>query len=241
MERTEGDWTVIDRDAGVLVREYVFGNGSGRANCFAARLPNGQMLVLSPASGLDEAAYSELLAFGELGVVVAINGFHHLGLEPWCERFPNARFFAPSSAIRRIEKKSAFRGALEPLSAAAGLFDDDVRVVELEATRMGETYAWAKVADGYAWYTSDLVVNIERLPANPVAAFLFKVTKSAPGLRIFHLAGKVMLKKPKRTYAELAKSMRAHTPRVLVPGHGRVIDRGEVAARTIELLEAAAR
>ncbi len=240
MERTEGGWTVIDREAGVLFREYVFDKGEGRANCLAARLSNGQMLVVSPPTGLGEKEFAELLAFGEVGAIVAVNGFHHLGLEPWRERFPNARFFAPADAIARIRKKSSFRGKLEPLTAAAGLFDDVVKVVELPSTRMGETYAYARIAGGYAWYTSDLIINMERLPPNP-AGLLFRLTKSAPGLRLFNLAAKLMLKQPKRAYAEIAGAMRAHRPRVLVPGHGVPADRGELAPEVIALVEAAAR
>lgn len=240
MERTASGWVIVDRAKGVLFREYHFSK-EGLANCFAARLPNGQMLVASPSCRTPEAAFTELLEFGEVGAVVAINGFHHLGLEPWRERFPNARFFAPASAIARIRKKSGFRGKLEPLTAAASLFSDDVRVAELPSTRMGETYAFARIEGGYAWYTSDLVANLERLPPNPFAAFLFKSTKSAPGLRIFRLAAKLMLKEPKRAYAEIAGSMRAHMPRVLVPGHGAAIDRSGVGDETIGMLEAAAR
>ncbi|MBC7174446.1 MAG: hypothetical protein H5U40_18510, partial [Polyangiaceae bacterium] len=127
------------------------------------------------------------------------------------------------------------------LAAAEGLFDENVRVVELPATRMGETYVWARIAGGYAWYTSDLLANMDRLPPNPVIAFLFKQTKSAPGLRIFHLAGKLMLKQPRRAYAEVAQAMRAHPPRVLVPGHGSPIDRSGLAEEAGALLESASR
>src|SRR5690606_34277817 len=114
-------------------------------------------------------------------------------------------------------------------------------VVELPATRMGETYAYAKIAGGYAWYTSDLVANIPELPPNPIARFLFAATKSAPGFRIFRLAGALMLKRPKTAYAELAATMRTRAPRVLVPGHGEVLDRPGLADETIGMLESAAR
>ncbi|MBC7172546.1 MAG: hypothetical protein H5U40_08980, partial [Polyangiaceae bacterium] len=63
MERIEGGWTVVDRDAGVLFREYFVNKGRTQANCFAARLSNGQMLVASPAPGLGEADFASLLSF----------------------------------------------------------------------------------------------------------------------------------------------------------------------------------
>lgn len=73
---TQHGWRVISERAWVF--EYVFAK-HGTANCFAFRLANGGVVVLSPACGMSEGAYSDraLLADAEAhppAVVVPAHG-----------------------------------------------------------------------------------------------------------------------------------------------------------------------
>src|SRR5690606_12683522 len=115
MQTTKLGWTIIDEQAGVLSYSYSFGS-EGQANCFTARLPGGGLMVISPPSKVGDEVMDELASFGEVEAIVANNGFHHLGIRRWRERFPSAGCYAAPGAIERISKKSRNAGELRPLA-----------------------------------------------------------------------------------------------------------------------------
>lgn len=237
MQTTPQGWTVIDGDAGVLCFSYTF-TKEGQANCFTAKLPSGGLMVVSPAARIETAAIEELAAYGPVEALVANNGFHHLGLARWKEHFPEARCFAAPGAIERINKKSKDAPALEPLSALAPLLGEDVAVIETASSKCGESWARAKIAGGYAWYASDLLANMDRLPSSFVIRALFKLTKSAPGYRVFGLATKIILEDKRATFSAMLEDVEKHPPTVMVPGHGAIVATPGLAAETEGLLRA---
>lgn len=238
MQTTPHGWTIVDGDAGVLSYTYLFSR-EGTSNCFTAKLESGGLLVISPPSRVTQEVVDDLAAFGEVEAIVANNGFHHLGLARWRELFPRARVFAAPGAAARIAKKSAAAGELEPLSALRPLLGEGVAVVDAPTSKCGETWAWAKIADGYAWYASDLLANIERLPSNWLFGRIFKWTKSGPGYRVFNLAVRFIIKDRKAALRALLHDVREHPPTVMVPAHGTVLVGDTVAADTEALLVAA--
>lgn len=237
MDKTPSGWTVIDRDAGVLSYLYSFG-GAGSANCMTARLADGKLLVLSPAVGMSDEAFDELAQFGEVGALVANNGFHHLGQAQWRERFPQARAFAAPGAAKRIADKSDDAGGFEPLSALTELLDATVEVVEPPATKCGETWASAEIAGGYAWFMSDLIGNMPKLPSNFLFRLLFKWTGSAPGFRLFKLTFPFTLKDKKKVLAQLLQDVRRRPPSIIVPSHGDLAHGDDLAKRTEAIIAA---
>lgn len=238
MQTTQHGWQIIDGDAGVLSFSYKFG-GEGQANCFTAKLPSGGLMIISPPSRATAAEIGDLAAYGEVEAIVANNGFHHLGIPSWREHFPRARCFAAPGARARIAKKSKDAGEIEPLSALQPLLGDHVAVVEAPASKPGETWAWAKIAGGYAWYASDLLANMEQLPSGFVVRSLFKWTKSAPGYKVFNLALKLILSDKKLALGRMLEDVRKHPPTVMVPAHGTILMSDSVAAETEQLLAAA--
>ena len=238
METTANGWQIIDGDAAVLSFSYSFGP-EGRANCFTAKLPGGGLVVISPPSKISTAQIEELAAYGEVQAIVANNGYHHLGIARWREHFPNARCFAAPGAGDRIAKKSRNAGEFEPLSALQALLGDAVAVVEAPASKCGETWAWAKIAGGYAWYASDLLANMERLPSNFLFGMMFKLTKSAPGYKVFNLAVKFIIKDKKLALGKMLEDVREHPPTVMIPAHGTILRGSSLAADTEQLLTAA--
>lgn len=238
MQTTEHGWKVLDEKAGVLSFTYTF-SGGATANAFTARLASGGLLVLSAPPKVSQAQVDDLAAYGPVEAIVANNGLHHLGIARWRELFPGARCFAAAAAKARIEKKSRDAGELETLDALTPLLGDAVTFVEAPAARHGESWAHVRLEDGYAWYASDLLANLEQLPPSFVVSRLFKWTKSAPGYRPFNLAHKLMLKDRKVALKAMLDDVRAHPPRVMVPGHGAVLASDSLAADTERLLEAA--
>jgi hypothetical protein len=238
MATTQAGWRIIDGDAAVLTLTYKFG-GEGQANCFTAKLPSGGLMVISPPRNISAAELEALAAYGEVEVIVANNGYHHLGVGRWREQFPRARCFAAPGAAARIAKKSRDAGELEPLSALAPLLGDDVAVIEAPSSKCGETWAWAKIAGGYAWYASDVLANMEQLPSNFLFRMLFKLSKSAPGYKVFNLAVKFIISDKKLALGAMLDDVRRHPPTVMVPAHGTILTADSVAAETEQLLTAA--
>ncbi|MFT4704870.1 MAG: hypothetical protein ACI81R_002578 [Bradymonadia bacterium] len=235
METTPGGWTIIDRDAGVLALTYRVA-GAGRSTCFAARMPNGEMLIVSPAVGLGDVAASELERFGPVGALVANNGFHHLGQAAWRTRYPQARTFAPAEAMARIAKKSEVKLAFEPLDALRPLLGDSLGVREVPNTKCGECWFWVHTSNGWAWYLSDVLANMPRLPKPLPLRLLFSLSKSAPGYRVFNLAMKFVVKDKKATLRLLREDLLARPPQVMVPAHGDLLIGDDLFERTNALL-----
>jgi hypothetical protein len=238
MQTTPHGWRIIDGDAGVLSFTYKFG-GEGQANSFTAKLPSGGLMVISPPSRSTPDEMRDLAAFGEVEAIVANNGYHHLGIARWREQFPKARCFAAPGARDRIAKKSKDAGELEPLSALQPLLGDRVAVIEAPASKAGETWARAQIAGGWAWYASDLLVNMPQLPPNFIIRTLFKLTKSAPGYKVFNLAVKFIISDKKRALGTMLDDVRKHPPTVMVPAHGVILTDASIAAETERLLSAA--
>lgn len=226
---------VLDRAAGVAVVEYSFAK-QGTANCFIARMGDGRLLVVSPATRLTDADAASITELGEIGAVVAPNGYHHLGIAEWRQRFPRARYFAAAETVKRIRSKNPSAGELEPLNLLLPLVGPNVWVGEVPNTKCGETWVWVKTATGYVWFVSDMLANIPELPSNPIARLVFKLSKSAPGYRVFSLALTFMVKDKKATLRTMADEMRSHPPSIVVPAHGAPLTDPDIAARTQALI-----
>ena len=237
MDQTENGWTIIDHDAGVLAYEYSF-NKQGKANCFAARMEDGKMLVVSPATGMKEPAYADLLSYGEVGAVVAPNGFHHLGQAEWKSRFPDARFFAAPETIHRIDEKNPDAGSFEGINMLPLIVGEDIGVHEVADTKCGETWVWVRTGRGYVYFVSDILANMDKVPAL-IPRLLFKFTKSAPGYRPFNLAMKFIVKDKAAVLRTLQAEMADKPPSVVVPGHGKILDEPGLADRTNAMISEA--
>jgi len=65
-----------------------------------ARLSNGAVWVWSPVA-LTEELVDEVRAIGPVRHIVSPNKLHHLFLEQWAERWPDARLYAPPGLARK--------------------------------------------------------------------------------------------------------------------------------------------
>lgn len=231
MDTTPAGWIVIDRDAAILTYTYRFGSG-GTSNAFVARMGNGKLLVVSPPCGLGDAFFDDLAEFGEVGALVANNGFHHLGQVAWRARYPEARCFAPTEALARISKKNPADLPFEPLSALGEITGETVGFREVANTKCGESWFWAQGAGGTVWFMSDVLANMPSLPKQFVFKWMFKLSKSAPGYRPFGLALKFIVKDKKATLRALRDDVSAHPPSVVVPAHGDILQADDLLERT---------
>jgi hypothetical protein len=228
---TEGktaSWTPLDAGAGVLWLPYKF--AGGLATTFVFRGKGDALVVMSPACGLDDEALDVLKSYGRVAALVAINGFHHLGVTAWRKHFPDAKCYAPPSAIERLSKKVP-GVSFEPLDALAPLLGEGARLVE-PGGLPGSAFAIVRTSTGTYWYACDLLSNIPVLPKNFVFKALMTMTDSAPGYKLFRPAVWLQVKDKKALKDWFEARLVDDMPTAIVPAHGAPVQRPDLVAAT---------
>ena len=216
-------WNIIDDEALVLWREYSFAKGA-YATTLVFRGVDG-LVVVSPGKGMSDREYDALREHGEVRALVANNTFHHLGQPPWRARFPDAASYAPSGALKVLEKKAPgvpFR-PLHDLALPAHVRCDDP-----PGYKTGEAFFSIRTGKGTVWFTGDLLTNIQRTPGPPVR-WLFTWTGSAPGFRLFRPGVWLCVRDKKALRAWMLERLASDPPSIVVPAHGPTFDAGDVA------------
>ena len=229
-------WTRVAENPPVMVREYAF--GVGRSNAMAVGLPNGKLMIVSPPINVPEAELRELGAIGECVALVANNGFHHLGLGPSRAAFPKAVTYAAPRAAERIRAKGKDVGQLEPIEALQPLPGDKVGVTVVDGEKKGDVIVRVKTEKGTLLYASDFIANIQKLPSNVLFKTVFRLIGSGRGLKAFKL---FFLLFSKRGAARdfLIREIEAAAPTTLVPAHGEIVTRSDLAPTLVSILRAA--
>jgi hypothetical protein len=230
-------WTTLAEDPLVLVKEYGF--GPGRANELAIALPDRKWMIVSPSPmlGADEVA-----AFARLGSVVALvenNGVHHLGLGPWRAQFKDAVTYAAPRAAARIRKKGKDFGQLEPTEQLQPLLGSKVALIPIAGDKFGDVCVRVHTDRGTVFYAGDFIANISTLPSNLLFKLVFKLTDSGPGLKVFGAFFKFFVANGKAARACLIDELEKHPPSVLVPAHGDVVAKPDLAPTLIGMLRSA--
>jgi hypothetical protein len=214
-------WTAFDSETPVLT--YVYAFGPSRVTSLAVGGAGG-LFVMSPPYRAPQSVFDDLAKYGEVRALVATNGFHHMGIPEWKARFPNAAVFAPEQALARVRKKTGI-ATVEPVAEAAALAGPRLELVDMPHYRTGEVLARFETARGRAWYVTDIILNIRRMPRNPVVNLLYRMTASAPGLRWNQVGPRLIMVKDMRA---LKRWMREEfdrvTPRWLFTTHGETVD-----------------
>jgi hypothetical protein len=225
-------WVPLATDPWTATFEYSL-SGGGTATALAVDVGGG-LLVASPPCRVADDAFEALAARAPVRALVATNAYHTLGLTPWRARFPDAAVFAPPQSLQRVTKVSGIAG-IRPLSEAAALTGERVALIELPYFRTGEALIKIHAAEGLLWYVTDIVFNLPRLPSHPLFAALFKLTGSAPGLRINRVGPLFMVRDRPALWQWLAAEARRDRPRWLVPAHGDTLDLSATPTRLEEL------
>jgi hypothetical protein len=218
-------WTVVEPSLPALTYTYKF--GPGLANTLAVK-GDGGMIVVSPPCNPEESTFAELEKQGPVRALVAPNAYHHLGLPAWKARYPDAPIFAPAQSIARVEKQSKLTG-LRPLAEAASLAGDRLELVDMPHYKTGEVLVRWRVDGGWAWYVTDLVFNMPKLPPGPFG-WVMRWTRSGPGLRRNALAATFMVKDKRALYAWIAEQAEKTPPSLIVACHGDVVKPGDPTA-----------
>jgi hypothetical protein len=226
-EKTAG-FTPLDAGAGVLWLSYKFGGGF--ATTFVFRAKDDALVVMSPGCGLADSALDGLKSYGRVAALVAINGFHHLGLPAWRQHFPDAKCYAAPSAMARLSKKVP-GASFEPLDALTTLLGDGARLLEPDGLP-GSAFAIVRAPSGTYWYVCDLFSAIPELPKNFVLKTLMSMTDSAPGYKLFRPAVWLQVKDKKALTGWFDKQLTDAPPTTVVPGHGAPVLQPDLVAAT---------
>ena len=221
---TEG-WNLIDAEAGVLWRQYAFRKGA-LATSLVFRGTDG-LVVVSPGPGMTSADYDALSEYGEVRALIANNTLHHLGQRAWRERFKDAVSYCPPGAVDKLNSKVegfTFRPLSELELPASVTWEDP------PGFKTGETILSVATSQGSVWYTSDLLVNITKLPPPP-AKWLFTWTDSAPGFRLFRLAVWLMVSDKQKLKEWALGRVAKYPPAVIVPAHGAAFKAPDLPAQ----------
>lgn len=230
-------WKTLAEDPLVLIREYSF--GPGVANALAVQLPNRKLLLVSAPTDLSKADHDALAAVGEVTAMLAINGAHHLGLPDAGSSYPNAVSYATESARTRILKKSKSPGKLESIENLKPLLGDKLSVLAADGCKVGDVLVRVRTERGILLYVGDFIANIPKLPKNPIAKLMFRLTDSGPGLKVFKIFFSFFVADKKALRSFLIREIEAEPPAILVPGHGGVVERPDLAPTLVSMLRAA--
>jgi hypothetical protein len=208
-------WTVVEPSLPALTYTYVF--GPGIANSLAIPVEGG-VAVVSPPCNAPDTMFTELEKHGPVRAIVAPNAFHSLGLAPWRARYPDVPIFAPAQSIARLEKTTRLTG-IRPVADLQPMLRDGVEVLDMPHYKTGEALVRWRIDGGYAWYVTDVLFNMPRLPPGPFG-LVMRWTRSAPGLRRNALAGLFMVKNKRALYGWLAEQAEKTPPILVVACHG---------------------
>lgn len=232
---TEGGWKIFEASMPVLTCEYRAGPVSAQA--LAVGGAEG-VFVVSPPARADDALYAALAPYGRVVGLVAPNAFHHLGLPEWKRHFPGATVYAPAQAVARVRRKTRI-AEVAALAQAAGPAGASVSFVDLPHYRTGEALVRVRSGRGLVWYLTDCMTNMRALPPNPVVSLVYRLSRSAPGVRFNRFAALFMMKDKRAVQHWLAQEFAREPPRWIVPAHGEIIDVSAQGAAIAQALGAA--
>jgi hypothetical protein len=219
MEPTSRGWSVFDPDVPVLIHGYAF--GPARVNALAVGCEGG-LVVLSPPYKAQKETFDALQRYGDVQGLVAPNAFHHMGIPEWRRRFPGAMVFAPAQSIARVQRKTGIAG-IRPVTDANALTRGRLELTDMPYYRTGEALARIRTSKGLAWYLTDIIVNVNDPPSNPLFKLIFNVFYG-PGLHYNRIAPLLMVRDKGALQRWLAEEYRKDDPRWLLVAHGDTVD-----------------
>lgn len=222
-------WT--ERAPNLWTNDLVKG-GRTELRSVAFRLPDGDLVVVSPIKSGPDAILDELAELGDVAFLLAPNHFHNLGLRRYLNRFQDALVVASKRAAPRLHKQTALKiHGLGPLRERLG---GGVGLLMPPGTRNGEVWPVVMGPEGPAWFCADAFHNWEGRPTG-VMAVLNVALQLAPGLRIGNNWKWIALSDNKAYARWLHEQLEAQGPTLLLPGHGEAIASADLPQTLLQL------
>lgn len=200
-------------------------NPGHRRTMTLARLADGRIVVHN-AIALDDANMKKLDAWGEVEVILVPNSFHRQDAFIYQQRYPKAKVYAPTGAMKAAAKATECAGTFADAPS-----DDSVTLRDVNGMKAREGVMIVRSDDGISAVYCDAVLNLT----------------ARGGFFGWLLAPTGTVAVPRATrwfFAKNLKELRADLLRVaqtdgltrVIPGHGAVVS-ADAATRLREAAE----
>jgi hypothetical protein len=186
-------------------------HGTGRWMVLA-RLADGRIVVHN-AVALDDASMAKIDAWGEVSAVLIPNAFHRQDAFSFHERYPRAKFYAPSGAIGAASKAVECSGTYADVPT-----DGSVALRDIDGIRAREGVMSVRSPDGMSAVFCDTVLNVP--PSRGLNGLLLAPTGtvSVPRATRWFFA-----KDSRALRADLAEIAASDGLTRMIPGHGALV------------------
>lgn len=225
-------WIPLESHPEILLGQYIVPNFV--SNSVAIKVDEHQFVLISPGEQLlKEWPASPSNKDVQIHIIMP-NGFHYMGVPAWQAAFPNAKLYASEEAIPRLLEKGiskrGYEDGIRPLQSEQPPLPSGYDVLFPPGHREGEV--WVRKRDeenGTTWITCDSFLNYERYSNQPIARFLQKLLDAAPGLKMSQVI-KFFIIKDRKSFKHWAlEQVRTDKPATLIPSHGEVAQRANLA------------
>jgi hypothetical protein len=224
----------LDETAGLFTADKRARNGwHWRMTIVRLEGEGGGALVVSPVRRLPETVHEALAGLGGVRALLAPNHFHYLGVAEFLERYPGAKACCSAAARPRLLRKTGLSFAdADALDLPSG-----VTLLAPPGLRNGELWLSVETTRGVAWVVSDAFFNLEAHPSGTFG-LACRITATTRGLRIGRTFTTLAVADRRAYGAWLLAQLERDRPRVLVPGHGDLVEAPDLAGRLAELASA---
>lgn len=214
---------------GIWVREYPFNDNP--LNTSAIALDDGGLMVISPATDMSDADYTELDGLGTVRALVSPGAFHNMGLPAWSARYPDAGLYGPAAAAAHIAKTHPELPELKDLEALSKILPAGVTAEDCEGMGQPDAMIIVRREDGITWFTNEVITNWKGWPSKLMFRIIFRLTGSGPGLNVNTMA--LMLTKGKKPVVKdyFLKTLEEAPLIRLVPCHGEVLEDPDLSTK----------
>ncbi len=205
-------------------RAWTFDYGVARA--LIVRLDEGDLLVVSPPSGMRDEGWREVEALGTVRWLVAPNHFHNGGLAAWAARYPDARVVAEEAAharLRRVVPGLHLTGTAACRAALPGWVSLDA----VPYARQGELMVVVE-GERRVWFVVDAIVHEARL--HGVRGALFWLLGFRTRMQRNPIFWTLFVSDRAAAADWWRRRLAQAPPDVFLPSHGRATDAGAAEA-----------
>jgi len=230
---TKPTWEPLPGTSDVFTLEKVLDSGWSLRSV-AVRLEGGGLALVSPVRGTVKATEAWLREQGGVRYLLAPNHFHHMGIPPALDLFPDAHVVASRTAGPRLARQ--LDRSIEDLDGLAGALPKKVTLLEPPGIKAGEVWVRAETDIGVAWAVCDAFFNVTR-PIKGMFGIGVRVMGIANGLAIGRTFKLLALADKKAYRSWVLDSIETDPPSVLVPAHGSVLEDAALGEKMRALTE----
>ena len=204
----------------------------------AIRLIDGSFMVYSPISSVDDEIWQALDQMGRVSTLLAPNHYHNLGLQPCLRRYGQLRLVAASDAIPRLAKKTSL--VFETTEALSPLLPKGLNWATPEGLKGGETWLYTQSVDESDGDRKQLLIVCDAFfnmshPKSGLIHVIFRMAGTYPGLRVSRLFPLIGAQDMDQYKAWLGEFLARVSPNKLIPAHGEIIERTDLADKLLAL------